>query len=187
MASLSSRGGESKSRRRGPNVLVTGTPGTGKSSTRILIAEETGMRHIEVGQLVKEESYHEGWDDDYQSYTLDEERLLDGMEEAVEGGGIVVDFHCADLFPERWFDLVLVLRTNNTALFDRLAERGYAQKKITENVECEIMQVILDEARATFSSDIVHEVPSETVEHMESNVQRVKLWLTAWRSANPGR
>ena len=138
------------------------------------------MRHIEVGQLVKEESYHEGWDDDYQSYTLDEERLLDGMEEAVEGGGIVVDFHCADLFPERWFDLVLVLRTNNTALFDRLAERGYAQKKITENVECEIMQVILDEAREAYPEEIVIELQSDTIEDMEANVQRVLQWMQQW-------
>ena len=44
---------------------------------------------------------------------------------------MVVDFHGADLFPERWFDLVLVLRANNTVLFDRLTERGYAQKLVS--------------------------------------------------------
>ena len=26
-------------------------------------------------------------------------------------------------FPERWFDIVFVLRTNNTRLFDRLEQR----------------------------------------------------------------
>ena len=35
----------------------------------------------------------------------------------------MVDFHSCDLFPERWFDYVIVLRTDNTILFDRLVAR----------------------------------------------------------------
>ena len=38
-------------------------------------------------------------------------------------GGRIVDYHGCDFFPERWFDIVFVLRTNNTALFDRLSKR----------------------------------------------------------------
>ena len=184
MASLSAAGEGGTSR--GPNILVTGTPGTGKSCTCALIAEATGLKHLEVGELVKQESYHEGWDEEFQSYTLDEDRLLDGIEQSMEAGGMVVDFHGADLFPERWFDLVLVLRANNTVLFDRLTERGYAQNKITENVECEIMQVVLEEARESYAEEIVHELPSNTVEDMESAVARVRQWLDAWKQDKDG-
>ena len=35
-------------------------------------------------------------------------------------GGVVLEHHTVDFFPERWFDLVLVLRCDNTILFDRL-------------------------------------------------------------------
>lgn len=67
-------------------------------------------------------------------------------------GGVIIEHHSVDWFPERWFDLVIVLRTDNTILYDRLAKRygpclllifyrDYSQHKITENVECEIMQV----------------------------------------------
>ena len=38
-------------------------------------------------------------------------------------GGIVLEHHTVDFFPERWFDLVLVLRCDNTILYDRLASR----------------------------------------------------------------
>lgn len=38
-------------------------------------------------------------------------------------GGVVLEHHTVDFFPERWFDLVLVLRCDNTILFDRLTER----------------------------------------------------------------
>ena len=34
--------------------------------------------------------------------------------------GCIVDFHSCGFFPERWFDLVLVLRASTEALFDRL-------------------------------------------------------------------
>lgn len=56
-------------------------------------------------------------------------------------GGNVVEFHSVDFFPERWFDLVLVLRADNTVLYDRLKLRQYPDKKIEENVTAEIMQV----------------------------------------------
>lgn len=56
-------------------------------------------------------------------------------------GGIVVDHHSSDFFPERFFDLVVVLQTDNSHLYDRLHKRGYAEAKIRENIECEIMQV----------------------------------------------
>jgi adenylate kinase len=40
---------------------------------------------------------------------------------------------------------VVLLRASNTILFDRLKERGYSQKKITENIECEILEVTKEE------------------------------------------
>lgn len=38
-----------------PNILITGTPGTGKTTTASLIAEEVGFSHIDVSALVKKE------------------------------------------------------------------------------------------------------------------------------------
>lgn len=38
-------------------------------------------------------------------------------------GGAVVDHHSCDFFPERWFDLVVVLQADNSILYDRLASR----------------------------------------------------------------
>ena len=38
-------------------------------------------------------------------------------------GGNVVDYHGSEFFPERWFDIVFVLRTDNTLLYQRLEER----------------------------------------------------------------
>eukprot|EP00045_Choanoeca_perplexa_P015044 m.181694 g.181694 ORF g.181694 m.181694 type:complete len:112 (-) comp16874_c0_seq5:3112-3447(-) len=91
-------------------------------------------------------------------------------------GGYIVDYHSCDFFPERYFQLVLVLRTDNAVLWERLSARytygscwgvlaptmavpcrEYHLEKIQENVQAEIMQVVLEEARTSYNAQIVQE------------------------------
>jgi adenylate kinase len=60
--------------------------------------------------------------------------------------------------------------------------RSYKDNKIQENMECEIMQVVLDEARESYKKEIVVELTNNTVEEMESNASRIQQWLASWRS-----
>lgn len=50
-------------------------------------------------------------------------QLIDELEEVMEGGGKIVDFHSCGIFPERWFDLVLVLRAETNVLYPRMEKR----------------------------------------------------------------
>lgn len=59
--------------------------------------------------------------------------------------------------------------------------RGYPINKVQENVECEIMQTILDEARESYDPQIVQELRSEQYEDLEGNVERVIQWLENWK------
>ncbi|KAI9341296.1 AAA domain-containing protein [Pilaira anomala] len=167
-----------------PNILVTGTPGTGKTTTSEMIAEVTGLDHVNVGELVKQKQLHEGYLEEFDTHVLDEDKLLDELEEILKDGGKVVDFHTCEIFPERWFDLVLVLRTDTSNLYDRMSKRGYNKRKIDENMECEIMQVVLETAHESYAPEIVVELPSNTIDDMESNADRVKQWLDAWKVNN---
>lgn len=180
---------DDETERKRPNILVTGTPGVGKTATASLIAEAVGLKHINVGELIKQHKCYDGHDDELDTNILDEDKLLDLMENmlqecADENVGIVADYHSCELFPERWFDLILVLRAKTDVLYDRLTERGYNDKKRSENMECEIMQVVLQEAKESYDTEIVHEVQSNTVEDMDSNVERCKLWVEQWIANN---
>ena len=87
-------------------------------------------------------------------------QVNDHLEALMEAGGVVVDHHSSDFFPERFFDLVVVLTTDNTVLFDRLKARGYGDKKLQENLQCEIMHVCSEEAQRSYRSEVVQVRPS---------------------------
>ena len=58
-----------------PNIIITGTPGVGKTTHCEALAERTGLKHVSVNQVVKDKDCHEGWDDEYQSWIVDEDKV----------------------------------------------------------------------------------------------------------------
>lgn len=60
--------------------------------------------------------------------------------------------------------------------------RGYSGKKLSDNVECEIMQTLLEEARESYSIEIVHELNSNTPEELEQNMERICSWIEQWQN-----
>lgn len=108
-----------------PNILITGTPGTGKTTTAQLLSAALNFSHIEVGKLVKEKGLHDGFDEEFQSFLIDEDRVLDEMEDLMKQGGVVVDHHGCGFFPERWFDLVVCLSAPTEVLYPRLEARFF--------------------------------------------------------------
>lgn len=211
--------------RRNPNIIITGTPGTGKTThcealaARIeAAAAGTGpsgdaalaeLRHIAVNDIVRDRNCHDGWDATYQSWLVDEDKLLDELEPDMTSprGGCVVDWHACDLFPASWVDLVIVLTADTESLYDRLAlryvatargreevapspamisawadvGRNYPEAKMQENIDAEIMQVLLTEAHEAYEPEIVVELASNTPDDMEANVDRIVAWVTQWR------
>lgn len=118
---------------------------------------------------------------------LDEDACLDHLEEIL--GNVkddnrfvvnVVDYHSCDLFPERWFNLVLVLRSDTNILYDRLSNRGYSEKKIMENIQCEIFNVVEEEAKDSYNDDVVVVRRSNTVDDMDSNREKVVQYIITW-------
>ena len=122
-----------------PNIIVTGTPGVGKTTHCEILAQDTGLKHLSINDIVKQRDCHDGYDDDFNSWIVDEDKvlslslvpnselitakLLDSIEDEVKQGGYLVDWHACDLFPKSWIDLVVVLRVDSTLLFDRLKAR----------------------------------------------------------------
>ncbi|BHF61077.1 Adenylate kinase isoenzyme 6 [Sparganum proliferum] len=142
----------------GRSVLVDDVEGEGD------VDEETTVGAVRVLQLVRGRS-----------------TCLIGARNVRLHRGHIVDYHSCDFFPERWFDAVFVLRTSNEVLYPRLCSRGYKPKKIQDLIHCEIVQVILDEARESYAPEIVHELQSETLDDLQKNVADISAWIQQWK------
>ncbi|XP_055389581.1 adenylate kinase isoenzyme 6 homolog isoform X2 [Condylostylus longicornis] len=154
-----------------PNILITGTPGVGKSTLCDKLAEKLNFEWHDISKIAKENDFIESYDEDYECPVIDEEKLLDYLEPIITRGGNIIEYHGCDFFPERFFDIIYVIRCNNTILYDRLKERNYNEKKLRSNIECEIFQTILDEAKDSYDESIVFELKCETTDDVDNNVK----------------
>ena len=83
-----------------PNILITGTPGVGKSKFAELLQSKIGVKVINVGHFAKENNFLGEWDEKYQSHELQEDELLDKLEESVgqdTEGHYVVEHHVPEV------------------------------------------------------------------------------------------
>ena len=71
--------------------------------------------------MINTKKLYTEFNEEYGVPEFDEDMVCDELEPLMSGrGGIILEFHSCDFFPERWFDLIVLLRTENKNLFDRL-------------------------------------------------------------------
>lgn len=170
-----------------PNVLVTGTPGTGKTTLSQHLAREVGLRHVDVGDFARERGLLGAHDAALDFHYLDEDGVLDALEPIMADGGVILDHHSSDWFPERWVQLVVVLRASTETLYDRLQARRYGKEKLDGNVQAEIMQVARDEAKESYPKAVFVELDNSMEEAKLANLaQMKKAWSALTRRPEDG-
>ena len=153
-------------------ILVTGTPGTGKSTVSTLLSRELQSEHIELTRLVKEGGLSQGWDETRNTAIADMKALRLALANIIETAkkSVIVDGHYStDVVPREEVTLVVVLRRAPWVLREELKARGYSPRKIRENVEAELLGTCLMDALAaqdpgkTCEIDTTGMTPEETV------------------------
>ncbi|MHA1552511.1 MAG: AAA family ATPase [Candidatus Heimdallarchaeaceae archaeon] len=144
-------------------IIITGTPGTGKTTLSKLLSKE-GYSFIEVGKLVKEENLYDYFDEETDSYVVNDDllnaRLIVLIEENSSSNPLILDGHVVEI-PPSYVACCIVLRTSIGLLRQRLIDRSYTDEKIEENVEAEIMEVILTDMLNLYGPEIVFTVRSD--------------------------
>ncbi len=138
------------------NIIVTGTPGVGKTSFSKVLSEALGLEYIPLDDVLIENKLYLGFDEERGSYIIDIERARSFVYENIVFDGVVLDSHLAvAVVPCERVDVCLVLRCDPYILMDRLRSKGYPEKKVLENIQAEILDVVLTEALGNCGSEKV--------------------------------
>lgn len=65
-----------------------------------------------------------------------------------------------------------------------MIDRGYAGRKLEENIQSEIFGVLLEEATDSYKKEIVVELESNNPDDMENNVERIAHFCQQWSGNN---
>jgi adenylate kinase len=143
-------------------IILTGTPGVGKTVLAKLLAKRTGFRFLSLGDLVKKERLHKGFDRRARSYIINEPAVRKRLEDYFEdhlANGVIFETHSIGSFLHKTRGMVaVVLRLDPVALARRLRARNWPRVKIWENVEAEMIDVSLYESLKFFGRTRVFEI-----------------------------
>jgi adenylate kinase len=130
-------------------IIVTGTPGTGKTTVAKKIARMLGYRYVDVNKVIAAKKLSEGYDRKRKCRVVDVKKLNKFLGNIIENSKkkVVIDSHLAHYLPKELVDRCVVTKCNLKLLSMRLKRRGYPREKIKENLECEIFDICLNEAK----------------------------------------
>lgn len=139
-------------------ISISGTPKTGKTSVAKALAKKLGWKLISLNQLAERKRLYLGYDKSRKSKIVDIKKLRMEVLKIARGKGkteggkaaffrksrnLIIESHYSHDMP---CDVVVILRTNPAELRKRMSRKGWPRKKIEENVEAEIMEIVRSEA-----------------------------------------
>ena len=133
-------------------ILVSGTPGTGKTTYAGKLAKKKGYLYVDVNKVIASNKLSEGYDKKRKTKIIDTAKLnkvlikLINEEKKKKTKGLVIDSHLSHYLPKRYADLCVITKCSLKTLKKRLVKRGYDKDKVRENLDVEIFDVCRIEA-----------------------------------------
>lgn len=141
-------------------IVVSGTPGTGKTVVADVLAKRLGFDYVSVNDFAEELGLFESEDPERKSIIVDEKKVAGELEKLDD---VVIEGHFAHFVK---CDYVFVLRTRPDRLAERLHSRDWSKEKIEENLEAEVAGVCI--AEAVDENDRVFEVDTSDMSAEET-------------------
>jgi adenylate kinase len=130
-------------------ILITGTPGIGKTTVAKLLTTQLDAFYINLTELATKENLIAGKDEERNSIIIDETMMEQKVQKTIEthDQNIVIDGHYApNVVPEQLITHVFVLRRDPVELRKLMEKSGMSGRKLWENLASEILDVCLVEA-----------------------------------------
>ena len=125
-------------------ISISGTPKTGKTSVAKALARKLEWKLVSLNMLAKEKKLYLGYDRSRKSRIVDLKKLkAEVLKLSRSHKNLIIESHYSH---DVSCDIVVILRTNPGELRRRMRRAGWSRKKIEENIEAEIMEVVKGEA-----------------------------------------
>jgi adenylate kinase len=152
-------------------IVVTGTPGVGKTALAKRLARKTQSDYLNLGEHVRKKRLYRRFDRATRSYIIDERRLHKSLVrflKAHDRKNLVIETHWLGRFmPKRRGMVAVVIRLDPVILSKRLLARKWPRRKVWENVEAELIDLSLYEslrflgAKRVYQIDVTQKRPQE--------------------------
>lgn len=169
-------------------VVVTGTPGVGKTIVSEKLASTLDALHINVGDVVKREKLTSGYDPKRRTVIADKDRLARWLQQIIEKheGDVIVDGHYATtVAPKGQVTKVFVLRCHPQQLKRQMVKRGFRGAKLWENLAAEILDVCLYDAVLNMGLEKVCEIDT-TNKAVDETVSEITAVLEGKKKCTTG-
>ena len=126
-------------------IIVTGTPGTGKTALAKRLAKALGAQYLAIAEIAAKHKLFKGFDRERKSRIVDIPKIRSKVKSLLSKAELtVIDTHVPEgIVPEKMTKRVFVLRCHPRILVTRLRARGWRARKIKENVLAELLDTCL--------------------------------------------
>lgn len=137
-------------------VLVAGTPGVGKTTFSRAAADELKIEHIDISEYIRSERLYDEYDPELDTNIFDVDRVREHLGRRTGAmDSFIIDTHSPAVAAGIGFDFIFHLKCSTAVLHQRLCDRGYSGAKVSENIECECLDMVGEELEENFDTEPV--------------------------------
>jgi len=145
-------------------ILISGTPGTGKTTIAQILKEKYNALAINLTDTALEKGFILEEDPERQTIVADLEKLVPFIEDLIKthNGTIIIEGHYVDVISDKLISIFVILRTDPHILEPRLKAKGFWPSKIRENIQSEILGTCTSFALETHDRNKIYELDTST-------------------------
>ena len=135
-------------------IIVSGSVATGKTTLAKALSKKLKYKYLDVNTIIKKHNISGAFDKKRRCKIIDIKKLnpilikeINKTKKENKYHGMIIDSHMSHFLPKKQVNLAIITKCDLKTLEKRLKKRKYSKSKITENLECEIFDVCLNEAK----------------------------------------